>query len=46
MCVNSRDEIILRGGECENLDKFENFHKMVNCRCITSCKPGNSLDLG
>ena len=31
---------------CENLDKFENFQEMVNCRYSTGCKPRTSLDLG
>ena len=46
MCVNFEDEILFSGGECENPDKFENFHETVNCRYSTCCKLGTSLDLG
>ena len=35
------DEIFLRGEECENLGKCEIFHKMINYRYGTSCKPEN-----
>ena len=45
MCVNFGDEILLRKGECENPNKFEIFHKTVNCQDSTSCKPGTFLDL-
>ena len=46
MCVNFKDEILFSGGESENPDKFENFHKTVNCLYSIGCKPGTSLDLG
>ena len=46
MRVNFGDEILLKRGECENPDKFEIFHKTVNCRYSTGCKPETSLDLG
>ena len=46
MCVNFEDEILFTGGECENPDKFEIFHEMVNCRYSTGRKPGIFLDLG
>ena len=46
MCVNFEDEILLKMGECENLDKFEIYHKTINCRYSTGCKPETSLDLG
>ena len=46
MCVNFEDEILFSMGECENPDKFENFHEMVNCRYSSGCKPETSLDLG
>ena len=40
ICVcEFRDEILFR--ECENLGKFEIFHKMINYRYGTDCKPGN-----
>ena len=46
MCVNFEDKILLRGEECENPDKFENFHKTVNYLYSTCFKCGTSLDLG
>ena len=46
MCVNFRDEILLRGEECENQGKFEIFRKIINYRYGIGCKPGIPLDLG
>ena len=48
VCVNFRDEILLKGEECKtqvNLNFFEKG-KMVNCHYSTSFKPEIFLDLG
>ena len=49
VCVNFRDEILLRGEQCKtrvNLNFFEKKSKMVNCRYSIGCNPEIFLDLG
>ena len=36
MCVEFRDEILLRGEECKIRKKFNFFEKWQNCNCYNS----------